>query len=192
MSATTGRAMPRRCRSTGTMDQHPAEGARAGADDRHRLRSDHVQSLRRRAVHGQSRRRGEEARRRHRADRSGQGEGAQGPGRRLPLRPHLVERGAAGAADLAVRRPSDRPGLAADPRPAIVPDRRHARGQARGRGDGADGARRGPRSDEARARHQAARLLPQPLALLEMLHRRHARGGGQRRRRLRRGREACA
>ena len=38
---------------------------------------------------------------------------------------------------------------------------------------------------------QAARLLPQPLALFEMLHRRHALGGGQRRRRLRRGRAAC-
>ena len=32
------------------VDQHPAEGARAGADDRHRLRSDHVQSLRRCAL----------------------------------------------------------------------------------------------------------------------------------------------
>ena len=35
------------------VDQHPAKGARAGADDRHRLRSDHVQSLRQRALHGQ-------------------------------------------------------------------------------------------------------------------------------------------
>ena len=52
---------------------------------------------------------------------------------------------------LAVRRPSDRPGLAADPRPAVVPDRRHARDQGRGRRDGAHGARGGARGDEARA-----------------------------------------
>ena len=45
------------------------------------------------------------------------------------------------AAGLAVRRPSDRPGLAADPRPAVLPDRRHARDQGRGRRDGAHGAR---------------------------------------------------
>src|SRR5215813_6270857 len=44
------------------MDQHPAEGARAGADDRHRLRSHHVQSLRPCSLHGQGRRRGEETR----------------------------------------------------------------------------------------------------------------------------------
>ena len=80
-----------------------------------------------------------------------EGEGAQGPGRSLPLRPHLVERGAAAAADLAVRRPPHRPGLAADPRPAGLPDRRHARDQGRGRRDGAHGARGGPRSDEAGA-----------------------------------------
>ena len=122
----------------------------------------------------------------------GEGEGPQGSGRRLSLRPHLVERGAAGAAGLAVRRPSDRPGLAADPRPAVLPDRRHARDQGRGRGDGAHGARGRPRGDEARARHQAAGLLPQSLALFEMLHRRHALGGGERRRRLRRGRERAA
>src|SRR5215813_426342 len=73
------------------VDQHPAEGARAGANDRHRLRSDHVQSLRRSAVHGQGRRRGEKARRRDRAHRSREGEGAQGSGRGLPLRPHLVD-----------------------------------------------------------------------------------------------------
>ena len=46
------------------------------------------------------------------------------------------------AADLDVRRPPARPGLAADARPAVVPDRRHARDQGRGRGDGAHGARR--------------------------------------------------
>ena len=80
-----------------------------------------------------------------------QGEGPQGPGRRLPLRAHLVERGASGSADLAVRRAPDRSGLAADPRPPVVPDRRHARDQGRGRRDGADGARGGPRSDEARS-----------------------------------------
>ena len=72
-----------------------------------------------------------------------------------------------------------RPGLAADPRPAVVPDRRDARDQGRGRRDGAHGARGRPRSDEARARHQAARLLPQPVALFEMLHRRLAVGGGR-------------
>ena len=44
--------------------------------------------------------------------------------------------------------------------------------QGRGRGDGAHGARGRPRSDEAGARRQAARLLPQPVALFEMLHRR--------------------
>ena len=60
--------------------------------------------------------------------------------RRLPLRPHLVERGIAAAAGLDLRRPSHRPGLAADARPAVLPDRRHARDQGRGRGDGAHGA----------------------------------------------------
>ena len=48
------------------------------------------------------------------------------------------------------------------------------------------------RGDEARSRHQTARLLPQPLALFEMLHRRQRRGGGQRRRRLRRRRNRPA
>ncbi len=156
------------------VDQHPAEGARADPDDRHRLRSDHVQPLRRRALHAKSRRRDQEARRRHRADRSGEGEGPQGPGRRLSLWPHLVERGAPGAAALDVRRPPDRSGLAADARPAVVPDRRHARDRGRGRRDGAHGARGRPRGDAARARHQAARLLSQPLALFELLHRRLA------------------
>ena len=52
---------------------------------------------------------------------------------------------------LDVRRPSHRPGLAADARPPVVPDRRHARDQGRGRGDGAHGARGGPRSDAARS-----------------------------------------
>ena len=93
----------------------------------------------------------------------------------LPLRPHLVERGAAASADLAVRRASARPGLAADPRPAGLPDRRDARDQGRGRRDGAHGARREPRGDEARGRHQAARLLPQPVALQQKLHRRQRR-----------------
>ena len=37
------------------------------------------------------------------------------------------------------------------------------------------GARRKPRGDEARGRHQAARLLPQPLALQQKLHRRQRR-----------------
>ncbi len=80
---------------------------------------------------------------------------------------------------LDVRRPPDRPGLAADARPPVVPDRRDARDQGRGRRDGAHGARGGARGDEARARHQAARLLPQPVALFEMLHRRLAVGGGR-------------
>ena len=123
--------------------------------------------------------------------RSREGEGPQGPRRRLSLRPHLVERGASGAAGVQLRRPSHRPGLAADPRPPVVPDRRDARDLGRGRGDGAHGAGRGPRGDAARARHQAARLLPQPLALFEMLHRRLGVGGGERRRRLRRGRDGA-
>ena len=133
------------------LDRHHAEGARAGADDRHRLRADHVQPLRRRALHeGRQARRDQQARRRHRHHRSGEGQGPQGAGRGLPLRPHLVERGIAAAAGLAVRRPSARPGLAADPRPAGLPDRRDARDQGRGRRDGAHGARRRPRGDEAR------------------------------------------
>ena len=156
------------------VDQHPAEGARAGADDRHRLRADHVQSLRRRAVPRQGRRRGEEARRRHHPDRSGQGEGPQGPGRHLPLRPHLVERGAQV--------------------PQVWPFDAHLLDQGWDKTRGAQscptgamraikveddemaqhGARAGPRGDEAGARHQAARLLPQPVALHEVLHRRHA------------------
>ena len=84
------------------------------------------------------------------------------------------------AAGLAVRRASPRPGLAADARPAILPDRRDARGEARGRRDGAHGARGRARGDAARARHQAARLLPQSLALYDLLHRRHALGRGRR------------
>ena len=50
----------------------------------------------------------------------------------------------------------------------------------------------GLETHEARARHQAARLLPQPVALREMLHRRHGVGGAERRRRLRRGRAGAA
>ena len=46
----------------------------------------------------------------------------------------------------------------------------------------------GSRSPEARSRHQAARLLPQPLALFEMLHRRQRRRRVRRRGRLRRRR----
>ena len=46
-----------------------------------------------------------------------------------------------------------------------------------------------PRGDEARGRHQAARLLPQPVALQQKLHRRQRGDRGGRRRRLRRGRE---
>ena len=42
------------------------------------------------------------------------------------------------------------------------------------------------------ARHQAAGLLPQSLALFEMLHRRHRLGGDERHRRLRRGRKRAA
>ena len=42
------------------------------------------------------------------------------------------------------------------------------------------------------ARHQAARLLQEPLALFEVLHRRQRVGGGERRGRLRRGRERAA
>ena len=172
-----------------SVDRHQAEGAGPGADDRHRLCPHHVQPLRQRAVPRQGRRRGEEARRRHRHHRSGQGQGPQGPGRKLPLRPHLVERGIAASADLAVRRASARPGLAADPRPAGLPDRRDARDQGRGRRDGAHGARRKPRGDEARGRHQAARLLPQPLALQQKLHRRQRGDRSERRGRLRRGRD---
>ena len=59
------------------------------------------------------------------------GQGPQGPGRKLSVRPHLVERRTAVAANLAVRRPSPRSGLAADPWSAGVPDRRDARRQAR-------------------------------------------------------------
>src|SRR6185369_12296373 len=97
------------------VDQHPAKGARAGADDRHRLRTHHVQSLRQCALHDQRGRCGEEARRRDHAHRSDTGEGSQGSGGGLSLRPHLVERGVAAAADLALRRSPPRPGLAADP-----------------------------------------------------------------------------
>ena len=53
-------------------------------------------------------------------------------------------------------------------------------------------ARRGARGDAARARHQAARLLPQPVALHDLLHRRHGLGRGGRHRRLRRGRARAA
>ena len=42
-----------------SLDRHPAEGAGPGADDRHRLRADHVQPLRQRALHRQGRRRGD-------------------------------------------------------------------------------------------------------------------------------------
>ena len=46
----------------------------------------------------------------------------------MPLRPHLVERGAQVAAGLDLRCSFDRSGLEADARPAVLPDRRHARG----------------------------------------------------------------
>jgi len=104
----------------------------------------------RRTLHqGGAERRDQEAQGRHRHHRSGQGQGAEATGRRLPLRPHLVERGAGPSAALDLRRPPDRPGLAADPRPAVLPDRRHACRPGRGRGDGKARARRRPRSDQA-------------------------------------------
>ena len=72
----------------------------------------------------------------------------QGPGRELPVWPHLVERGVAASTDLAVRRASARPGLAADPRPAGLPDRCDARDQGRGRQrDGWHGTRRKARGE---------------------------------------------
>ncbi len=119
------------------------------------------------------RRRGAQARRRHRHHRSGQGEGPQGSGRRLSLRPHLVERGIETAADLDLRCASHRSGLGADARAPGLSDRRHAGDQGRGRRDGYDGARRRARGDEARAGDETARLLPQPVALHDLLHRRH-------------------
>src|SRR5215211_8486836 len=101
---------------------------------------------------------------------------------------HLVERGIPGSADLAVRRASHRSGLGQDARPSLMPHRRHAGHQGRGRRDGANGAPAGARGDAAGAWNQAARLLPQSVALHEMLHRRHHLDRGRRRGRLRRGR----
>src|SRR5664279_2722075 len=170
------------------VDRYPAERARANPSDRHRLRADHVQPLRQRALRRQRRRRNKKTRRRHRADRSRQSEGAQGSGRRLPLWPQLVERGIAAAAGLDLRRASHRPGLETDARAAIVPDRRHARGLRRRCRDGKNRARAGARSHEARSRHQAPRLLQEFVALLKMLYRRLRVDGGKWRRRLRRGR----
>ena len=79
---------------------------------------------------------------------------------------------AAASADLAVRRASARPGLETNPRPAGLPDRRDQSNQSRRRGDDPHRPRRKSRSAETRSQHQTPRLLPQPLALLEMLHRR--------------------
>ena len=155
-------------------------------------RPDHVQPLRQRAVPCQGRRRREEARGRDRHHRSGQGEGTQGSRRRLPVRPHLVERRAAAAAALAVRRPSHRPGRmpvrgelscpTGAMRAVKIEDDEMAR-LAR---------ERASRRARARARHASARLLSQSVALRGVLHRRHAGGEDRRRRRLRRRRDGAA
>ena len=55
----------------------------------------------------------------------------------------------AASAGVAVRRPPHRHGMAANARPAIMPDWRHACAQGRGCGDGAPRARGGARGDEA-------------------------------------------
>ena len=107
-----------------------------------------------------------------------------------PVRPHLVERGAAAAA--ASGRSTPTSSTRAGSRPAAsspcptgamraikVEDDEMAR-MAR---------EQGLEVMKPELGTKPAGLLPQPLALLEMLHRRHARGRGERRRRLRRGRE---
>src|SRR4029077_8687591 len=99
------------------VDKHPAKRTRADADDRRRLRSNHVQSLRRSAMHeGGAEGRRDQTRRRHRDYRSGKSKRAATAGRRLPLWSHLVERGVAVAAGLAIRRASARSRLETDTR----------------------------------------------------------------------------
>src|SRR5215469_14320202 len=107
------------------VDQYPAKGTRADADDRCRLRSDHVQSLRRPTMHEGGAEGGrDQAPRRHRDHRSGKGKRAAPAPRRLPVWSHLVERGVAAAASLAVRRAPARPRLETDARTAVLPDGR--------------------------------------------------------------------
>src|SRR5215469_18567552 len=66
------------------VDQYPAKGTRADADDRCRLRSDHVQSLRRPAMHEGGAEGGrDQAPRRHRDHRSGKSKRAATTRRRL-------------------------------------------------------------------------------------------------------------
>ena len=100
------------------------------------------------------------------------GQGPEKARRSLSLRSHLVERGTRPAAALELRRASHRSRLAADARAAIVPDRGDACDPRRRFRNGRHGTRRKPRDDALRARHAAARLLSQPVALFEMFHRR--------------------
>ena len=176
------------------VDQHPAEGARARSP---MIDIAYVPTMCNHCDNApcvdQGRRRDQEARRRHRADRSRSRPRAA----RIWSTP-VPTATSGGTRSSRCRRPG--------PSTPISSTRAGSRRAASNRARPARCARssveddemarmareRGPRSDAARARHQAARLLPQPVALLDMLHRRLGVGGSERRRRLRRGRDGAA
>ena len=111
----------------------------------------------------------------------------------LPLRPHLVERGAAGAAGLAVRRApasiraGSRPAASSPARPA-----RCARSRSRTTRWRAWRATRSLEVMRPEAGTKPRVYYRNLWRYSEMLHRRQRRGGGGRRGRLRRGRDGAA
>ena len=176
------------------VDQHSAEGARADADDRHRLCSHHVQPLRRRALH--------EGRQDRRDQESARTASCSSIRRRPKGAKQLVDACPYGHIwwneDLQLPQ--------AWTFDAHLIDQGWQ--QTRGQQSCPTGAMRAIKVEDAdmarMAREQnlevmrpelgieAAGLLPQSVALFEMLHRRHAVRGEERRRRLRRGRERAA
>ena len=139
LSATTSRATRRRTPPQATAPIRIQRRVRgSGAHGRDHLPAGHVQPLRRRALHA----RRPATRIRKRDDGiviidPVKAQGPAGPRRRLPVRGDRLERGAAAAADLVLRRAPARPGLEAAALPAGLPDRRLRGGEARRRRDGA-------------------------------------------------------
>ena len=166
---------------------HPAARAWAVRAQRRSLSPGAVPALRERAVHRRVQRRCHPPSRRHRDDRHGEGQGQQGPGRLLPVRRHLVERGARHRPEVHLLRTPDRRShleAAHHPVHAFLPDRRHGHVLRRAGRDAEDDRGRGPGSLPGGAGDQAAHPLQEPVQVHQELH--HRRRAG--RRRLLRGR----
>ena len=132
------------------------------------------------------RRRRLQARRRHRDHRSREGRGRKEIVDSCPYGAIYWNEEKQLAAEVHRLRPSARRRLDRDPLQPGLPDRRHQARLCRGRRDRGACRDRGPRAVPRRPRHQAARLLQEPLPLGEGLRRGQCRL--RRQRRVRRGR----